>query len=161
MRSLILGNSGAGKTTLARRLCANTSAQWLSMDAVAFEAGAVRLPLADSVAAARAFMQQHAHWVIEGCYADIAEALLPECERLIFLNPGVDACIAHCRQRPWEPDKFASAQAQDEHLAALIEWVEAYPYRDDAYGLARHRAIFEQFTGDKRELTQVSDYEGL
>lgn len=100
MRSLILGNSGSGKTTLARGLCADTPAQWLSMDAVAFEAGPVRLPLADSVAAARAFMDRHAHWVIEGCYADIAEALLPECDRLLFLNPGVESCIAHCRKRP-------------------------------------------------------------
>lgn len=93
MRALILGNSGSGKTTLARRLSAEHSAALLSMDAVAFATGPQRRPLGDSVAAALAFTRAHPRWVMEGCYADIAEALLPQCERLLFLNPDVDVCV--------------------------------------------------------------------
>jgi hypothetical protein len=36
-------------------------------------------------------------------------------------------------------------------LEALLAWVREYETRDDEYGLARHRAVFEGFRGPKRE----------
>lgn len=158
MRLLIIGNSGSGKTTLARRIAADLGVAPVSMDSVAFAEGTQRRSVRESVAALQALWHDRAHGVIEGCYADIAEALLPACDRLLFLNPGVVRCVAHCRQRPWEPDKFASAAEQDAHLDALIAWVRAYPERKDEYGLARHRALFDTFAGDKRELRRPEDY---
>jgi len=87
------------------------------------------------------FISVNQRWIIEGCYSDIIEPILAECEELIFLNPGVDVCIAHCRARPWEPEKFGSKEEQDENLDNLIEWVSAYEIRSDEYGLHRHRAL--------------------
>lgn len=51
---------------------------------------------------------------------------------LIFLNPGVEACVRHCRARPWESHKYPTRDAQDANLAMLIDWVRSYPSRDDA-----------------------------
>lgn len=161
MNILIIGNSGSGKTTLARRMAADLGVAPLSMDRVAFVEGARRRPLQDSVTALEALVQGQVHRVIEGCYADIAEALLPECDRLLFLNPGVERCVVHCRQRPWEPDKFASADEQDALLDALIAWVRTYPERQDEYGLTRHRALFDAFDGHKQELCRPEDYAAL
>ncbi len=158
MKTILLGNSGAGKTRLARRLQRDDGAALLCLDEVAFAQGAERRPLAGSVAAAEAFIAANPSWIIEGCYADITEALLPRCERLIFLNPGVEACLRHCRQRPWEPDKYASREEQDSHLAFLLEWVQQYESRTDEYGLKRHRAVFDAFQGDKRELRDPDHY---
>ncbi|GIZ13336.1 hypothetical protein NCCP436_27520 [Pseudomonas sp. NCCP-436] len=84
-----------------------------------------------------------------------------ECDELIFLNPGVEICIAHCRARPWEPEKFSSKEEQDENLENLIEWVAAYDTRSDEYGLRRHRALYEAFKGKKRELNHPSEYESV
>lgn len=156
-RVLIIGNAGSGKTTLARRLAGGTAAV-LSMDAVAWGEGTQRMPLADALRALDAFRAQHPSWIIEGCYADIAEPLLPHCTELIFLNPGIDACVAHCRARPWEPDKFASPDAQRAHVEALVAWVRDYERRDDEFGLRRHRALFDAFTGPKQELTKPDAY---
>ncbi|MFL5386928.1 MAG: hypothetical protein ACJ8GN_30915 [Longimicrobiaceae bacterium] len=89
--------------------------------------------------------------MIEGCYGDLVEAALPYCTELRFLNPGVEGCIAHCRARPWEPEKYASPQEQDRRLAFLLDWVRQYDTRGDEYDLARHRAIFDGFSGPKRE----------
>jgi len=92
MNIILLGNAGAGKSTLARRMIAGRPAARLSLDAVAFAAGAERRPLEDSIDAVRRWISDLASWIIEGCYADIIEPILPCCDELIFLNPGVDVC---------------------------------------------------------------------
>lgn len=70
-------------------------------------------------------------------------------------------CIAHCRSRPWEPEKFSSRQEQDENLENLLQWVRAYETRTDEYGFARHRELYESFQGKKREFNDPSDYESV
>ncbi|USR92031.1 shikimate kinase [Phormidium yuhuli AB48] len=159
MKIIILGNAGAGKSTLARRLLAKQTAARLSLDEVAFHGGTERRVLQDSLADVTHFIANHESWIIEGCYADIIEPILPYCEELIFLNPGVETCIVHCRARPWEPEKFTSNQEQDENLENLVEWVRSYETRTDEYGLRRHRILYESFQGRKREFKDPSHYE--
>jgi len=161
MKVILLGNAGAGKSTLAQKLIAQQPAARLSLDEVAFLNGPERRPVQDSIAAVKRFIAANESWIIEGCYADIIEPVLAECEELIFLNPGVEACIAHCRARPWEPEKFGSREQQDANLENLIEWVRTYETRDDEYGLRRHRALYESFDGKKREFSHPGQYEAL
>jgi hypothetical protein len=97
-------------------------------------------------------MDEHDGWVIEGCYADLAALALPRCTRLVFLNPAVDVCVEHARQRPWEPHKYASKEAQDENLDMLLRWIRDYPTRADELSLGAHRALFDGYEGDKIEL---------
>ncbi len=158
MKVIILGNAGAGKSTLARHLMAQQPAARLSLDQVAFQGGTERRPLQDSIDDVLRWISEQESWIIEGCYADIVEPLLDQCDELIFLNPGVEACIAHCRSRPWEPDKFSSPQEQDANLDNLIQWVRSYPERSDDYGLARHRELYASFGGRKRELADPTAY---
>jgi adenylate kinase family enzyme len=161
MKVILLGNAGTGKSTLAKKLIAKQLAARLSLDEVAFQGGTDRRPLQDSVDDVMRWIADRESWIIEGCYADIAELILAYCDELIFLNPGVDACIAHCRSRPWEPEQFSSHQEQDENLDNLIQWVRSYEQRDDEYGLCRHRALYESFDGMKREFNHPSEYESL
>ncbi|MEY3299411.1 MAG: hypothetical protein RLZZ597_2671 [Cyanobacteriota bacterium] len=158
MKIILLGNAGAGKSTLARKLVTQQDAARLSLDEVAFQGGVERRPIEDSVSDVMRFITENKHWIIEGCYADIIEPIMDYCDELIFLNPGVEICIAHCRARPWEPEKFSSAQEQDENLNNLIAWVQSYETRSDEYGLRRHRALYESFRGAKRELIDPSWY---
>jgi adenylate kinase family enzyme len=161
MKVILLGNAGTGKSTLAKKLIAKQLAARLSLDEVAFQGGTDRRPLQDSVDDVMRWIADRESWIIEGCYADIVELILAYCDELIFLNPGVDACIAHCRSRPWEPEQFSSHQEQDENLDNLIQWVRSYEQRDDEYGLCRHRALYESFDGMKREFNHPSEYESL
>lgn len=150
-RILILGNSGSGKTTMARSLHDELGLAHLDLDTVAWNEAVERLPLAESAAAIEAFVGSHESWVIEGSYANLAGVALRFCTEFRFLNPGVDACVANCKSRPWEPEKYASPADQDAKLAFLLEWVGSYESRDDEYGLAQHRALFDGFDGAKRE----------
>lgn len=93
---------------------------------------------------------------MEGSYGDLIEVALPCCTEMHFLNPGVDACVANCAGRPWEPEKYASREDQDRMLDFLIAWVRDYESRSDEYSLARHRAIYDSFDGVKSEHTSIS-----
>ncbi len=150
-RILIYGNSGSGKTMMAGKLARDHGLAHLDLDSLAWQAKLVRRPLLDSIGMLHEFIESHATWVIEGCYADLIEAALPYCTELRFLNPDVEACVANCRRRPWEPTKYASPEEQDERLDALIAWVRQYETRQDEYSLARHRALFDRHPGSKRE----------
>jgi adenylate kinase family enzyme len=154
MKTFILGNAGSGKTTLAAKLANESGAARLSLDDVAFDGGTKRRPLEESVAEVLQFIASHDSWVIEGCYADIIAAVIKEDHELCFLNPGVETCVARCRAREWEPEKFASFQDQQSHREVLIDWVRQYETRNDEYGLLAHRGLFDSFTGPKRTITR-------
>lgn len=125
MRVAILGNSGSGKSTLAAALAAVGDAATLDLDTVAWEAGPAPTLRDEDLARAdvRHFCRTHPHWVVEGCYASLIDAALDFEPTLLFLNPGVEACLANCRARHWEPHKYASQADQDANLAFLLSWV--------------------------------------
>ena len=151
VRIVLLGNAGAGKSTMAKLLIGDRPIPRLSLDSIAWKEPAVRKPLSESLAELHVFLSTCPEWIIDGCYGDLIEAALPSCTELRFLNPGVEVCISHCLARPWEPEKFPTPAKQNEMLQTLIEWVRQYPTRDDEYGLSRHRKIFGEFRGPKRE----------
>jgi adenylate kinase family enzyme len=150
---LILGNSGAGKTTMARVLAAAHGLERLDLDAVVWEPH--RVAEARPAEAVRAdldrFTAQHERWVVEGSYGRWVAHLAPRASELRFRNPGVERCLANHESRPWEPEKYDSPEQQEERRAALEEWVRRYADRDDEYGLRAHRAVFDRFVGQKRE----------
>ena len=136
---------------MARAVAREHGIPHLDLDQFAWASPGVRRPADASAADIRAFADAHPHWVVEGCYADLLEVLVPRATELRFLNPGVEACIANCRSRPWEPDKYASMAEQDARLDFLLEWVRTYETREDEYSLARHRELFDSYTGAKQE----------
>jgi len=143
---------------MAQRLMDGRTIARLSLDEIAWNDGPERKPLSESLALLDEFMARNAEWIIEGCYGDLVEAALSHCTELRFLNPGVEVCVEHCKRRPWEPGKFPTPDAQNAMLARLIEWVREYDTRDDEYGLRRHRTLFQQFTGKKREYVSIEGY---
>ena len=171
-RIVVFGNSGSGKTTLARVLTSQYGLAHLDLDSLAWDSSGVQLQtmtlddwvafvprrrsLTESASTIRDFIHEHSEWVIEGCYGDLLEQVLPYASEVRFLNPGVEACIANCRARPWEPEKYPSKEAQDQKLDFLLDWVREYESRADEYSLARHRELFEGFRGPKVELPHLS-----
>ncbi len=151
MRMLIYGNAGSGKSTLAKAAAREGGVPHLDLDEIAWSAPMVRKALPENVRELQAFVAAHPGWVIEGCYGDLIEAVLPWATELRFLNPGVAACVRNCRARPWEPHKYATPEDQNRMLAPLLAWVAEYETREDEFSLKRHREIFERFEGKKLE----------
>jgi adenylate kinase family enzyme len=158
MRIAIVGNSGSGKSTLAQRLAAGTDAATLDLDTVAWEPGKVAVPRDPAAAAAdvEAFCATHEAWVVEGCYASLVAATFEHQPLLLFLDPGLEQCLANCRARPWEPHKYASKAEQDERLAFLLQWVAEYYTREGDLSLAGHQALFDAYAGPKQHLRDLA-----
>lgn len=157
MRVAIIGNSGSGKSTLARQLATQSDIPILDLDTVAWAADMIAVRRAADVAHAdvTAFCASHASWVVEGCYADLIAATLQHSPHLLFLDPGVEACLSNCNARPWEPHKYKSQAEQDQHLAFLLTWVVDYYQRDGDMSHAAHRALFDSYAGPKQHLIQL------
>jgi adenylate kinase family enzyme len=170
MRCLLIGNSGSGKSTLAARLARAHGLPHLDLDVLAWEPRVVppkRRAVDGSARDIAAFMdasEAREGWVIEGCYADLAEVAAARCTTLVFLNPGFEACVANARIRPWEPHKYASKEEQDASLELLVGWIGEYATRRDVFSLTAHRALFEGFAGEKVELMTreaIASFESL
>ena len=154
MRVAIIGNSGSGKSTIARSLAAKHDLPTLDLDTVAWEPGkiAVARDAAAATSAVISFCEAAPHWVVEGCYGNLIAATLQYSPMLLFVEPGVDVCLAHCRARPWEPHKYPSKEEQDGKLEFLLAWVRAYYTRQGDLALSAHQALFDNYGGPKRKL---------
>jgi len=161
MRIVILGNAGSGKSTLARSLARTQGMPMLDLDTLVWEPDRVAVQRPDELVFPdlAQFCRESGDWVIEGCYGDLVQAVLPHGPLLIFLEPGEAQCIANCRSRPWEPHKYRSKADQDEHLEHLLGWVRSYYGLDGSMSLAGHRAVFDAYAGPRRLVTQLAELE--
>lgn len=155
MRIAIIGNSGSGKTTLAHQFEIEYGLPILDLDTVAWEPGKVAVLRQQELTYGDVtrFCSSNESWVVEGCYADLVSVALKYSPLLIFVEPGVEACLLNCRSRPWDPHKYKSKQDQDEKLEFLLSWVREYYLRDGEFSLKAHQVLFDGFQGSKRKLT--------
>lgn len=152
-RIIIFGNSGSGKSSLAKTLSERYKAKHLDLDTITWKADqpGVRASFEESKDALMRFIEESDSWVIEGCYSDLLKEAARYSTEMIFLNPGIDACVENCKARPWEPHKYPTKEAQDENLKMLIDWVREYETRDDEFSLRAHRELFDNHIGRKTE----------
>lgn len=155
---VIFGNSGSGKSTLAGEIASSDGLAHLDLDTLAWLPGMPpeRRPLAESQQEMDAFCQANDGWVIEGCYADLLECVLPRASEIIYMNLPVEACVANAKARPWEPHKYESKEAQDANLDMLIQWIRDYDTRDDVFSRRAHEAFYERYQGKKTVYTSNS-----
>lgn len=153
MKILVFGNSGSGKSTYAKALADAHGLAHLDLDSIVWEPGRIAVQRAAQAIAASLgeFLSSEAAWVIEGCYGELIERASAHCTELVFLNPGLAACQANNRRRPWEPHKYASIEQQNSMLDALQSWVAEYYTRGDAWSYRAHRRIFDAHGGEKAE----------
>lgn len=165
---IIFGNSGSGKSTLAKKLSAENKLVHLDLDTLAWlpTSPPRRKSITDSAKDIAIFTQKHDNWVIEGCYSDLLELLIIDSEldaientgtfranEIFFLDLPIEVCIKNAGQRPWEPHKYPSKQAQDQNLEMLTNWIKDYDTRTDSFSKKAHQTLYESFEGKKTRIT--------
>lgn len=156
---MIFGNSGSGKSTLAKRFSKEENLRHLDLDTLAWRPGSPprRKPLAESEREIASCLGGAVGWVVEGCYSDLLEMVVPRATELIYMDLPVESCIANARARPWEPHKYSTQEAQDENLDMLLEWIGQYEHRSDCFSKTAHEELFRRYTGNKRRFTSNED----
>lgn len=150
MRLVIVGNSGSGKTALARALAQRFNLLRLELDEIFWVPGSAEAREPEQVQTdLAAFLTRHSGWIVEGVYAGLARQAAEHADALVWLDPGLEVCLANNEARDFEPEKFSDPQDQADNLPALREWVRGYYGRQDECSLAAHRALFDEFTGAK------------
>lgn len=147
-RTLIIGNSGSGKSWLADRLAQPLHVPWTDLDRIHWlcDEHSIARPRNEALAMARVAASEE-RWVIEGVYGWIASELLPRATALIWLSVEDEDCVANIRQRE------AGRDEDDLLLIALLDWAGCYRKREGSSGFTAHQRLFEDFTGSRIQLT--------
>lgn len=99
-RTLIVGNSGSGKSWLAERIASRLGALHVDLDSIHWLPGGYNAPRERSEAlhllgeAAKAD-----RWVIEGIYGSLINEVRNDSTALIWLCPDEAECVENIRQR--------------------------------------------------------------
>ncbi|MGH8386855.1 MAG: adenylate kinase [Pseudomonas sp.] len=148
-RTLIIGNSGSGKSWLAQRLAAQLRVPCTDLDPIHWlsDEHSIPRPRAQALGLAR-IAADEPRWVIEGVYGWIISELLHRATALIWLSVVDDDCVANIRQRE---------TTDDERLIALLQWAGSYRQREDSSGFATHQRLFEGFCETKFQLADRAE----
>jgi adenylate kinase family enzyme len=152
-RTLIIGNSGSGKSWLAQRLAEQIHAPWTDLDQIHWlcDEHSIARPRNEALGMARGAASEE-RWVIEGVYGWIISEILLRATTLIWLCIDDVDCVANIRQRETQ---------DDERLVTLLEWADSYRTRDDSSGFAAHQQLFEGFAGSRIQLMdrkEIADF---
>ena len=156
LRTLIIGNSGSGKSSLAEQLGALIHAPIFDLDLIHWKGDGfgikqnedlTRLKVADIAATER--------WVIEGVYGWLAEVVAPRATALIWLDVPWDVCRDALLARG--PRRGGTAI----DFADLLQWAEAYWDRGTPTSFQGHQRVFEAFSAPKLRIRNRIEAEHL
>ncbi|MDR8366503.1 adenylate kinase [Pseudomonas sp. JL3] len=146
-RTLIIGNSGSGKSWLAKRLAEQLQVPWIDLDLIHWisDEHSIPRPRAEALGMARVAASEQC-WVIEGVYGWMVSELVEQATLLIWLCLEDEDCVNNIRLRESKRDD------NDELLIALLEWAGRYRTREGSSGFVAHQRLFEGFDGSKLQL---------
>jgi len=100
MKIAVIGYSGGGKSTLARRLGEHFGAEVLHLDSVHWLPGWQSRPREESRQIVADFLDSHDAWVIDGNYSRLCyERRMEEADRIVFVNVGRLRCLWRAMKR--------------------------------------------------------------
>ncbi|MBY5783651.1 AAA family ATPase [Rhizobium leguminosarum] len=158
-RMLIMGNGGAGKTWLARRIGEQLHHPVVHLDDMHWEPGRYGI---DRDRALRDEMVKTAAerdaWVMEGVYGQLANMVLNRTTILVWIDLPEEECIANIKLRGIQGGETET------QFDGLLKWVAEYRSRTNNWNsFETHARLFSVFSRPKFLLSSreaVTDFTG-
>jgi adenylate kinase family enzyme len=164
-RTVIIGNSGSGKSYLARSLSDRFGYPVIHLDTLFWEPGGFNLKRPKEVVYAEiAGLVQGESWIVEGVFGELAQQFFARADYLIWLDLDREACLNSLARRGSESSKQRDEASAEENFKKLITWASAYWEREGPRSWRGHQALFEQFSAEKLRLSSreaVNDFVAL
>lgn len=162
MRTVIVGNSGSGKSWLAKRLGERTFAQVIHLDEIFWLPGGFNEKRSSSeVQNLVDSRKAEPDWIVEGVFADLARQFLSSAQTLIWLDFPWNVCKQRLEVRGSESKSHMGRVQSEQGSRELIQWAEAYYFRSGSCCLSAHLSLFESFTAKRIRLSteaQVQEF---
>lgn len=151
-RTIIIGNSGSGKSWLAERIAARLHAPWVDLDLLHWEPGGFNVSRGreDAIARVKAASVGDC-WVIEGIYGQLVQEGVASATALVWLDVAESECVANIERRGLRRGGTKEA------FVALLQWAGTYRARSGSSSYSAHERIFDDFRGEKVRLSSRDD----
>ncbi len=153
MKIVIIGNSGSGKTWLAKRLSIIFTAPIIHLDDLFWEPDGFNKKR--SVEHVDLLLQQgktRAAWIAEGVFGELAEQYLDDAKLLIWLDVDWPLCERRLVKRGYGSKRHLGRRQSKEGLRELLQWASNYYDRQDLRSYEGHKTLFKKFSGKKMHL---------
>jgi adenylate kinase family enzyme len=153
-RIVIIGNSGSGKSYLAKSLSAIYSAPIIHLDQIFWTPGRFNEKRTrDETKNEIERKREENSWIVEGVFGELAEMFLSRAQSLVFLDMEWTVCHAGLLARGSESSKQLEAAKAEENFKKLLLWAEQYWTRTNLCSRSGHRRLFSNFAGQKFKFT--------
>ena len=143
-RTIIIGNSGSGKSWLASRIAFRLRTQYINLDLIHWLHGgySVVRERDEAIRLVKKAAESN-RWVIEGIYGFLIDEIKSDATALVWLCLDDAACVMHIRQRGIQGNGTVEA------FSALQNWAASYRSREGSRSYSGHAVVFKKYMGEK------------
>jgi adenylate kinase family enzyme len=153
MRTIIIGNSGSGKTWLATRLSEADRCPVIHLDHIFWEPGGFDQPRPPEVVTHMIeASKKEDSWIAEGVFGELAAQFVDRAQYLIWLDIDWPTCRSRLLKRGSESKRHMGRQESEEGLRKLMEWASGYYQRTNARSYDGHKKLLTKFPGQRMHL---------
>jgi adenylate kinase family enzyme len=161
-RIVIIGNSGSGKSYLAKSLSTIYPTPIIHLDQLFWMPGGFNEKRSvDEIKSEIERKRKEDSWIVEGVFGELAEIFLSRAQSLVFLDMDWTVCRAGLLVRGSESSKQLEAAKAEENFKKLLLWAEQYWTRTNLCSRSGHLRLFSNFAGQKYRFTCRSEVDNF
>ena len=147
MKIIIIGNSGSGKTWLARRISKVCRIPHIPLDRIFWEPGGYNSKRTDlEVNTDLKQIQDSRSWIVEGVFGHLADQLTSFSDILIFMNLSWDECRRNLMNRDSESSKQLDPVTAEQNFESLLVWASEYEIRKSKASRKYHCFLYDKIS---------------